>query len=215
MKARLALLLTFLSSSVLAQTPELLGNESMHGVSFGLEAPGIALSYDLTLGPPLQLHFFGALNTDRSSSLLNGTDIQTTRSLVGASVRFFPSDEWGVFIGGGGGSFSARQTVDQSITCFTLTALNPSICTGKEGSTLAQTTTSELSGTAVFGEVGWQGGNGLYFTLGARAGSVSVAEETDRTDEVLDVSDDRQTADDQWANARALSGAVVTMGVHF
>ncbi len=216
MKAFLSLCLLLLSGSLLAQTPGAQRNEHLHGIGFGLEAPGIALSYDLTLGAPLQLHFFGALNTDQSSSLLSGTSIQTTRRLTGISVRFFPSEEYGVFIGLGGGAFSAKQTVDQSITCSSVfTALNPDICTGNEGTTLSQTTESELSGTAGFGEIGWQGNYGIYVTLGARVGTLSVADETDRTDQVLDASDDRATADDQWTSAQHLSGAVVTVGVAF
>ena len=130
-------------------------------------------------------------------------------------MRIFPSEEYGIFIGVGAGGYSASQTVEQDIYCSNLASLNPTECTGYEGTRIKQTTESELSGSAGFGEIGWQGYDGYYFTIGSRGGSVSVSEEIDNTDNIIDYSNHKEYAKEQWKTAKDMGQTYISFGWHF
>ena len=145
-----------------------------------------------------------------------GDAVSTYTSISGLSLRIFPSDSSGFFFGLGGGAISVNQKVSQSTYCNAdNTDLNQSECSVFEGDTISKQTISEFSGSVNFGEIGWQGYDGYYFTIGARGGSVSKSSETDNSDNIMDVSNHKITAKNQWKYAKTPSGLLLSFGWHF
>ena len=91
--------------------------------------------------------------------------------------------------GAGVGIHSASQTVKQSIYCSSFnTSSNPSECSGFEGNTIKKVTESNYSGLGLFGEIGWQGYEGFYFTISVTAGASVKLSEEDNTQNVINYS---------------------------
>ena len=200
---------------VFGETPGSWRGKETHGLGFGIEGAGVGFFYDFAINSTFQTHFFGSGLTQYSSSL-GGDTFTTSTSISGLSLRIFPSDNSKFFLGFGGGGISINQTVYQSTYCYSYSrSLNPSECSGYEGSTISKQTVSEFSGTVGFGELGWQGYEGYYFTIGARGGSVSKSSEVDNTDDVMDISNHKITAKNQWENAKTASGLILSFAWRF
>jgi len=210
-------LIFFLNPFILiAESPGSWRDKETFGLGFGVEGIGGGLFFDYALNSTFQLHFFGSSMNQKQESLFGINSVETNSSVGGVTLRIFPSDSSGFFIGFGGGGFSINQTVNQNVYCYSYyTSLNPSECSGYEGSYLKQQTLSEGTGSAGFGEFGWQGYEGYYFTIGVRAGGVSLASETDNTDKVIDYSNHKLTAQKQWKDGKTASGGLLSFGWHF
>ena len=83
----------------------------------------------------------------------------------------------------------------QSWYCFSsfFQSLNTTECIGKGGTTILATTDATYSGLGLWADLGWQGYDGYYFTIGAKAGTSMKLSEDDKTDEILDLSDHKST----------------------
>ena len=194
------------------------------GLGFGLEGVGGGAFFDYAINSTFKMHFFWSRKYQslKDSLEVSNTDllkyhIETNTYVSGLSLRVFPFDSSGFFLGGGGGAIAINQKVDQSIYCYSsfFNILNPSECSGFEGSNLKRQTISEGSGSVGFGEIGWQGYEGYYFTVGLRSGSVFIESETDNTENVIDFSDQKITAKKQWEDAKTSSGGIISFGWHF
>ena len=207
----------------LSESPGSWRDKESFGLGFGLEGIGGGTFFDYAINSTFQMHFFWSTKNQSQKSLFAVNNlvlsyhIETNTSVSGLSLRVFPSDSSGFFLGLGGGIIAINQTVDQSIYCYSsfFSTLNPPECSGYEGSTLKHQTISEGSGSVGFGEIGWQGYEGYYFTVGLRGGSVFIESETDNTEKVIDYSDDKITAKKQWKDAKTSSGAIISFGWHF
>lgn len=214
-----ALLFISLTQVGLAQSPGSFRSNETHGLGFSIIGGGglgSSIFYDFAINSELQAHFFASTVTDTSTSFFSNNSSTLQKNLAGVTLRIFPSEEFGFFVGIGAGGYSASQTVEQDIYCYSyFTSSNPAECSGYEGTRIKQTTESELSGSAGFGEIGWQGYDGYYFTVGARGGSVSVAEETDNTDNIIDTSNHKEYAKEQWETAKNMGQTYISFGWHF
>ena len=112
---------------------------------------------------------------------------------------------------------SASQSMKQSWYCFNspFQSLNPTECSGKEGTTIKATTESTYSGIGLWADLGWQGYDGYYFTIGAKAGTSMKLSEDDKTDEAIDVYDHKSTAKSDWDNIKSPTGLIMSFGWHF
>ena len=209
----------FMTQVGLASSPGSFRSNETHGLGFSIIGGGglgSSIFYDFAINSELQAHFFASTVTDTSTSFFSNNSSTLQKNLAGVTLRIFPSEEYGVFFGIGAGGYSASQTVEQDIYCYSyFTSSNPTECTGYEGTRIKQTTESELSGSAGFGEIGWQGYDGYYFTVGARGGSVSVAEVTDNTDNIIDTSNHKEYAKEQWETAKDMGQTYISFGWHF
>jgi len=206
-----------------SESPGSWRDKESFGLGFGLEGIGGGTFFDYAINSTFQMHFFWSTKNQSQKSLFAvnnfvlSYNIETNTSVSGLSLRVFPSDYSGFFLGLGGGRIAINQTVDQSIYCYSsfFSTLNPPECSGYEGSTLKHQTISEGSGSVGFGEIGWQGHEGYYFTIGLRGGSVFIESETDNTEKVIDYSDDKITAKKHWKDAKTASGGIISFGWHF
>ena len=217
-KVILSLILIFNVSLIYAESPGSFRGKETHGFGFGIEGPlAGTLFYDYALNSSMQIH---ALASSGGSSLTSGsgtTTLNTASTTIGATLRYFPSENFGWYVGGGGGMLSASQTMKQRVYCYTTTSLNDSKCTGFEGSYISVTTDSTYSGLALWGDFGWQGYDGYYFTIGAKVGTSMKLSEDDKTDEIIDytITDYKSTSVSDWKNMKSPTGLTMSFGWHF
>ena len=217
-KAILSLILVFNVSLIYAETPGSFRGKETHGIGFGIEG-GLAGSvfYDYALNSSMQIH---TLLSSGGSSLSSGsgtTTLDTASTTIGATLRYFPSENFGWYVGGGGGMLSASQTMKQRVYCYSspFTSLNDAKCSGFEGSYISVTTDSTYSGLALWGDAGWQGYDGYYFTIGAKGGTSMKLSEDDKTDESIDVYDHKSYAKSDWKSIKSPTGLIMSFGWHF
>ena len=183
---------------VFSESPGSWRDKETFGLGFGVEGIGGGGFFDIAINSTYQIHIFGSSSSEEAKALIGSDGASTSRSISGASLRIFPSDDYGFFIGFGGGGISINQTVKQT-----------TYSTTKE-------TASEASGSVSFSEFGWQGYDGYYFTIGTRAGSINISDEVDNTDKVTDTSNHKSVAKKQWENAKNYSGGLLlSFGWHF
>ena len=207
----------------LCESPKEWRNKESFGLGFGIEGIGGGAFFDYAINSTLQIHFFWSTkNQSEKSSLAITRDLlkfhlETNTTISGFSVRTFPIDSSGFFLGIGGGFIVINQSVNQSIYCYSsfFTIINPPECSGYEDSTISKETSSEAFGRVGFGEIGWQGYEGYYFTFGLREGSVFIESENNNTEKVIDYSDHRIRAKNHWKDAKTSSGAILSFGWHF
>ena len=217
-KVILSLILIFNVSLIYAESPGSYRGKETHGFGFGIEGPlAGTLFYDYALNSSMQIH---ALASSGGSSLSSGsgtTTLDTASTTIGATLRYFPSENFGFFVGGGGGMLSASQSLKQSVPCFSsyFSSLNPTECSGKEGTTISASTDSTYSGIALWGDFGWQGYDGYYFTIGVKAGTSMKLSEDDKTNEIVAYSNHKSTAQSQWTNIKSPTGLIMSFGWHF
>ena len=216
-KVILSLILIFNVSLIYAESPGSFRGKETHGFGFGIEGTGLAgsLFYDYAINSDMQIHAMAS-----SGGISRGvglTTLSSTNTLIGATFRYFPSENFGFYLGAGGGMLSASQSMKQSWYCFNspFQSLNPTECSGKEGTTIKATTESTYSGIGLWADLGWQGYDGYYFTIGAKAGTSMKLSEDDKTNEILDISNHKSTAVSHWGNIKTPSGLVMGFGWHF
>ena len=183
-KVILSLMLILNVSLIYAESPGSFRGKETHGFGFGIEGTGLAgsLFYDYALNSSMQIH---ALASSGGSSLTSGsgtTSLNTASTTIGATLRYFPSENYGFFVGGGGGMLSASQSLKQSVYCTSTRASTVTECSGKANSYISGSADSTYSGIALWGDFGWQGYDGYYFTIGAKAGTSMKLSEDDKID---------------------------------
>ena len=216
-KILITVLLTIVSGLAYAQSPGSFRAKETHGLGFGVEGPGAAIFYDYAINDTFQAHIFGSAMARSVSSVL-GTDAITTGSLLlGVTIRMFPADTTGFFIGLGGGATTGTQTVNQDVYCSSIhTSGNPIECRGFEGTSIQKETKSTYTAGSTWISVGWQGYEGYYFTIGIMAGSDFAINEKDNTDQVIDTANHKSTTQDEWEFAkRGPSGLIISFAWHF
>ena len=215
-KAILSLILVFNVSLIYAETPGSYRGKETHGIGFGIEG-GLAGSvfYDYALNSSMQIHTLLSSGGSSLASASGTTTLDTASTTIGATLRYFPSENFGWYVGGGGGMLSASQTMKQRVYCTSSRASSVTECSGKESEYVSGSTDSTYSGLALWGDAGWQGYDGYYFTIGAKAGTSMKLSEDDKTDEAIDVYDHKSTAKSDWDSIKSPSGLVILFGWHF
>ena len=196
------------------ETPAYWRLEEPHGLGFGLTGIGAGVYYDYNFSDDFQLNIFVSSKTQNSASLFGTNTINTTSTIFGGKLRYFFSINYGFFAGFGGGTHSISQKTKQKIYCSNYFS-NPTECNGYEGSYIKKETESKYSGLASFGELGWQGYQGYYFTVSLVCGSSVKSSEEDNTRKVIDDSNHLETAESQWKSAKGVSGLVIGVGWRF
>ena len=198
-------------SLIYAESPGSYRGKETHGFGFGIEGTGLAgsLFYDYALNSSMQIHAIAS--SGGISRGVGSTTLSSANTLIGATFRYFPSQDLGWYVGAGTGIISTSQSMKQSQYCFSspFDSLNPAACSGKEGTTITASTDSTYSGIGLWGDFGWQGYDGYYFTIGAKAGTSMKLSEDDKTDEAIDVSDHKSTAKSDWENNKSPTGLVM------
>ena len=216
-KVILSLILIFNVSLIYAESPGSYRGKETHGFGFGIEGTGLAgsLFYDYAINSDMQIHALAS-----SGGISRGVGLTTLSSVnttIGATLRYFPSENYGWFVGGGGGIVSASQSATQNIRCFSglFESINPTECSGKAGSTVSNSAESTYSGIGLWVDFGWQGYDGYYFTIGVKAGTSMKLSEDDKTNEIVTYSNHKSTAQSHWTNIKSPTGLIMSFGWHF
>ena len=216
-KVILSLILIFNVSLIYAESPGSYRGKETHGFGFGIEGNGIAgsLFYDYAINSDMQIHALASSGGISRATLGGEVSVSSTSTTIGATLRYFPSENYGWFVGGGGGMLSASQSLKQSVYCTSYKASTVTECSGKEGTYVSGSTDSTYSGIGLWGDFGWQGYDGYYFTIGAKAGTSMKLSEDDKTDEAIDVADHKSAAKSDWESIKSPTGLIMTFGWHF
>ena len=110
---------------------------------------------------------------------------------------------------------SASQSLKQSVYCTSTRASTVTECSGKANSYISGSADSTYSGIGLWGDFGWQGYDGYYFTIGAKAGTSMKLSEDDKTNEILDISNHKSTASGDWESIKSPTGLIMSFGWHF
>ena len=214
-KVILSLILIFNVSLIYAESPGSYRGKETHGFGFGIEGTGLAgsLFYDYAINSDMQIHALaGSAGVSRAAG---STTLSSSNTTIGATLRYFPSENYGFFVGGGGGMLSASQSLKQSVYCTSTRASTVTECSGKANSYISGSADSTYSGIGLWGDFGWQGYDGYYFTIGAKAGTSMKLSEDDKTEEILDVLDHKSTAKSDWDKIKSPTGLIMSFGWHF
>ena len=216
-KIILSLILIFNVSLIYAESPGSFRGKETHGFGFGIEGSGIGmvLFYDYALNSDMQIHALYSSGGISRSSGSGTTSLDSSSTTIGATLRYFPSENYGFFVGGGGGMLSASQSLKQTIYCSSSKAETVTECSGKAGTSISGSTDSTYSGIGLWGDFGWQGYDGYYFTIGAKGGTSMKLSEDDKTDEIIDYSNHKSTAQSHWTNIKSPTGLIMSFGWHF
>ena len=214
-KVILSLILIFNVSLIYAESPGSFRGKETHGFGFGIEGTGLAgsLFYDYAINSDMQIHAIAS--SGGISRGVGSTTLSSANTLIGATFRYFPSENFGFFVGGGGGMLSASQSLKQSVYCTSTRASTVTECSGKANSYISGSADSTYSGIGLWGDFGWQGYDGYYFTIGAKVGTSMKLSEDDKTDEAIDVYDHKSTTKSDWDNIKSPTGLIMSFGWHF
>ena len=215
-KVLLSTLLILNVSLIYAESPGSFRGKETHGLGFGIEGSGIGqvLFYDYAINSDMQIHaLVGSAGASRSAGSV--ATLVTNNTTIGATLRYFPSENFGFYLGAGGGMLSASQSMKQSIYCTEYREETVTECSGKENQVVAGSTSSTCSGIGLWADLGWQGYDGFYFTIGLKAGTSMKLSEDDKTEEIIDVIDHKSVAKSDWEVVKSPTGAIMTFGWHF
>ena len=215
-KVLLSTLLILNVSLIYAESPGSFRGKETHGLGFGIEGSGIGqvLFYDYAINSDMQIHaLLGSAGASRSAGSV--ATLVTNNTTIGATLRYFPSENFGFYLGAGGGMLSASQSMKQSIYCTEYREENVTECSGKENQVVSGSTSSTFSGIGLWADLGWQGYDGFYFTIGLKAGTSMKLSEDDKTEEIIDVIDHKSVAKSDWEVVKSPTGAIMTFGWHF
>ena len=203
-KVILSLILIFNVSLIYAESPGSYRGKETHGIGFGIEG-GLSGSvfYDYALNSDMQIHALYSSGGISRTSGSGGTTLDSSSTTIGATLRYFPSENYGWYVGGGGGMLSASQSMKQTLY------------SSSTGTFTTTTTDSTYSGLGLWTDLGWQGYDGYYFTIGAKVGTSMKLSEDDKTEEIIDYSNHKSTAVSHWGNIKTPSGLVMGFGWHF
>jgi len=214
-KVILSLILIFNVSLIYAESPGSFRGKETHGFGFGIEGTGLAgsLFYDYAINSDMQIH--ALLSSGGISRGVGSTTLSSANTLIGATLRYFPSENYGFFVGGGGGMLSASQSLKQTIYCSSSKAETVTECSGKAGTSISGSTDSTYSGIGLWGDFGWQGYDGYYFTIGEKAGISRKLAEDNKTEVAIDVGDHKSTTKSDWDAVKSPTGLIMSFGWHF
>ena len=214
-KVLLSTLLILNVSLIYAESPGSFRGKETHGLGFGIEGSGIGqvLFYDYAINSDMQIHAIAS--SGGISRGVGSTTLSSANTLIGATLRYFPSENYGFFVGGGGGMLSASQSLKQSVYCTSTRASTVTECSGKANSYISGSADSTYSGLALWGDFGWQGYDGYYFTIGAKGGTSMKLSEDDETAEAIDVADHKSTTKSDWDKIKSPTGLIMSFGWHF
>ena len=215
-KVLLSTLLILNVSLIYAESPGSFRGKETHGLGFGIEGSGIGqvLFYDYAINSDMQIHaLVGSAGASRSHGAI--ATLVTNNTTIGATLRYFPSENFGFYLGAGGGMLSASQSMKQSIYCTEYREETVTECSGKENQVVSGSTSSTFSGIGLWTDLGWQGYDGFYFTIGLKAGTSMKLSEDDKTEEIIDVIDHKSVAKSDWEVVKSPTGAIMTFGWHF
>ena len=116
-KVILTLMLILNVSLIYAESPGSFRGKETHGFGFGIEGTGLAgsLFYDYAINSDMQIHAIAS--SGGISRGVGSTTLSSANTTIGAALRYFPSENFGFFVGGGGGMLSASQSLKQSVYC--------------------------------------------------------------------------------------------------
>ncbi len=165
-------------------------------------------------GKQISLHaYYSFYNQEASGILFEDYYVKTNATHLGATLRYFPSAKYGWYFGGGSALTNIEQETSVPEYCSTIDQENNhEDCKGQEGEMIYIRNPSSLSGLSLYGETGWQGYDGYYFTIGLRLGATAAFSEDNNTDDVPEESD---TAKKQWEEAKNPSAIIMLFGWHF
>lgn len=169
--------------------------EEKNGLGFGLgvgSLSGIILFYDRNLSDISQLHIQLNGGSDKRTSLFGTSSIETTRSMFLATYRYFPVENRGFYIGGGGGT--ASSTLDYKDTTKY---------------------SAKANGVFLTGEFGWQGIEGYYFHIGYQPSFYIISKDDYDVEKIPDVSNHRSTANEVHDNTKNLGMLSIGFGWFF
>ena len=215
-KIILSLILIFNVSLIYAESPGSFRGKETHGFGFGIEGTGLAgsLFYDYAINSDMQIHaLVGSAGASRSAGSV--ATLVTNNTTIGATLRYFPSENFGFYLGAGGGMLSASQSMKQSIYCTEYREETVTECSGKEDQVVSGSTSSTFSGIGLWTDLGWQGYDGFYFTIGLKAGTSMKLSEDDKTAEIMDISNHQATAKGDFDAYKSPTGLIMTFGWHF
>ena len=130
-KVIFSLILIFNVSLIYAESPGSFRGKETHGLGFGIEGSGIGqvLFYDYAINSDMQIHaLVGSAGASRSHGAI--ATLVTNNTTIGATLRYFPSENFGWYVGGGGGLLSASQSIKQKVYCTSSRASNVTECRG-------------------------------------------------------------------------------------
>ena len=203
-KVVLSIILIFNVSLIYAESPGSFRGKETHGFGFGIEGPlAGTLFYDYALNSSMQIHALASSGGSSLSTASGATTLDTSSTTIGATLRYFPSENYGFYLGAGGGMISTSQTMKQNLY------------SSSSGTRTLTTTESTYSGLGLWADLGWQGYDGYYFTIGAKVGTSMKLSEDDKTEEIIDVIDHKSVAKSDWEVVKSPTGAIMTFGWHF
>ena len=177
-----------------------------NGLGFGLLIAGLAGIngfYDHTFDVSSQLHAQLGYKGGVSTNIFNTSTVDVTQVSVVVTYRRFISPNLGFYYGGGLGL--AQNELKYSDTNYY--------------SYTYQTTTTryKASGRGVFAlaEIGWQGTKGYYFHVGFQPGIYLSYDDNYDVNNVLNYSNHRQVANDEWDKSKRLSQLELGFGWFF
>lgn len=162
-------------------------------LGFGL---GSHIYGDYNLSSSEQIHLAFASESRSRETIFGEELLKTTRTSISGTYRYFPSQNSGWFVSGGAGLGSIKQDYNSS-----------------SWSDEKISATSTGSFVSIFGDGGWQGTDGYYFTINAFVGSTIMTGEEDNTSKIpADYSNHRTTAETDWEEAKQYSGLQIGFG---
>ena len=167
------------------------GEESLgagFGPVFGL-GQGLQLYVDYNISSNLQIHSRLMSETLDRTNIFGGVILSTQRSMTTGSLRFFPSEQSGWFVGGGSGFATVTQTY-----------------------TFGEGADSEASFIPIFFDGGWQGWDGYYFTVSLDLGTSIVLSETDATGNLPTEFAHRTMGESDFESAKSPGGLMLGFG---
>ena len=186
---------------------------------------GYELFYDYQLKPELldkygfgdkqmSIHaYYSWYEQEAIGILFNDYFVKTSSTHLGATIRYFPSAQYGWYYGGGSSLVSAKQETSIPEYCSSLLKEeNHKDCGDQTLKWITVKNSSSFSGLSFYGEAGWQGYDGYYFTIGLRLGISLALSEDNNT---ADVPSESSTAKKQWKEAKDPGAVIMLFGWHF
>ncbi len=171
-----------------------------NGFGFGPGASsmvGALLFYDHNLSGKSQLHVQLNGNARSRSTIFDEEILKSKRSMILTTYRYFPAENNGFYIGGGGGYAKS-----------TLTYTSSSWSTPYEY-------TAKLSGVFLLGEIGWQGKDGYYFNVGFQPAAYISSNDNYDVNNIPNTANHRVVANEDHDDLKMLSQLSLGFGWFF
>lgn len=158
---------------------------------------GVLVFYDRNLNSKSQLHVQLNGNARSHSTIFGDEILRSKRSMILTTYRYFPAENNGFYIGGGGGYAKSTLTYNSS-----------SLSTPYEY-------TAKLSGVFLLGEIGWQGKDGYYFNVGFQPAAYISSNDNYDANNIPNTSNHRVVANEDHDDLKMLSQLSLGFGWFF